>query len=67
MHDGSIATLRDVVEFYNRGAIPNPDLAFEIPRSGLRLTAAEVSDIVAFLTTLGGEGWQDAGPSYFPR
>ena len=24
MHDGSLATLRDVVEFYNRGGVPNP-------------------------------------------
>ena len=24
MHDGSLATLRDVVEFYNRGGAPNP-------------------------------------------
>jgi cytochrome c peroxidase len=67
MHDGSIATLREVVEFYNRGAVPNPDLAFEISRSGLRLTPSEIDDIVAFLGTLEGEGWQDSGPSYFPQ
>ena len=67
MHDGSIATLREVVEFYNRGAIPNPDLAFEIPRTGLHLTASEIDDIVAFLSALEGEGWQDSGPSYFPQ
>ena len=67
MHDGSIATLREVVEFYNRGAIPNPDLAFEIARTGLRLTPGEIDDIVAFLGTLEGEGWQDSGPSRFPQ
>jgi cytochrome c peroxidase len=67
MHDGSIATLREVVEFYNRGAIPNPDLAATIPRTGLRLTQAEIDDVVAFLGALEGEGWQDTGPSRFPR
>jgi cytochrome c peroxidase len=67
MHDGSIATLREVVEFYNRGAISNPDLAFEIPRTGLHLTAGEIDDIVAFLSTLESEGWHDSGPSHFPR
>ena len=67
MHDGSIATLREVVEFYNRGAMPNPDLAFEISRSGLHLSAAEIDDIVAFLGALEGEGWQDPGPTRFPQ
>lgn len=67
MHDGSIATLREVVEFYNRGGIPNPDLAHELARGGLRLTASEVDDIVAFLSALEGEGWQDSGPSHFPQ
>jgi cytochrome c peroxidase len=27
MHDGSLATLRDVVEFYNRGGVANPNLS----------------------------------------
>ena len=63
MHDGSLATLRDVVEFYNRGGIPNPDSDLE-PRG---LTAAEIDAVVAFLKSLDGEGWQDTGPSHFPR
>jgi cytochrome c peroxidase len=67
MHDGSIATLREVVEFYNRGAIANPDLAVAIPRDGLRLTQGEIDDIVAFLGALEGEGWQDVEPRHFPR
>jgi cytochrome c peroxidase len=67
MHDGSIATLRHVVEFYNQGATPNPDLSFRIPRTGLGLTSSEIDDILAFLRSLEGEGWQDAGPSHFPR
>jgi cytochrome c peroxidase len=65
MHDGSIATLREVIEFYNRGANPNPYLsAFIHP---LRLTPTEIGELLAFLGTLDGEGWQDAGPSRFPR
>jgi cytochrome c peroxidase len=65
MHDGSMRTLREVVEFYNRGANPNPYLsAFIHP---LALTSGEVNDLVAFLESLNGEGWQDPGPSRFPR
>jgi cytochrome c peroxidase len=65
MHDGSIATLRDVVEFYNRGGNHNPYIdGFMHP---LGLTEREVDAIVAFLNTLNGEGWQDDGPSTFPQ
>ena len=65
MHDGSIHTLREVVEYYNRGANPNPYLnAFIRP---LRLTDAEIDALVAFLESLNGEGWQDVGPSGFPQ
>ena len=65
MHNGSIATLREVVEFYNRGANPNPDLSAFIHPLGL--SSQDVDDIVAFLETLNGEGWQDDGPHLFPR
>jgi cytochrome c peroxidase len=65
MHDGSIATLRAVVEFYNRGGNPNPDLSFFI--HPLHLTAAEMDALVAFMNSLNGEGWQDAGPRLFPQ
>jgi cytochrome c peroxidase len=34
MHDGSIPTLRDVVHFYNRGGIANPDLDDRLRRRG---------------------------------
>jgi len=65
MHDGSIATLRDIVEFYNRGGIPNPDLDNNIAPRGL--SGDEIDAIVAFLKSLDGEGWQDVAPSHFPR
>ena len=40
MHDGSRATLRDVVEFYNRGGIQNPWLTQRLRRP-LELTTEE--------------------------
>lgn len=68
MHNGSLATLRDVIEFYNRSGIVNPDLDERLRRRGpLRLTSAEVNDLVAFLASLEGTGWQDEGPLMFPQ
>ena len=50
MHDGSMATLWDVIDHYNKGGIPNPFLDGGIQRLGL--TEAEIDDLVAFLFTL---------------
>lgn len=52
MHDGSLRTLRDVVEFYDRGGGPNPYLDPEI--RPLDLSAAEQRDLVKFLRALTG-------------
>jgi cytochrome c peroxidase len=50
MHDGSLVTLEDVVEFYNRGGGANPHLD---PALGpLHLTPDEVRALVAFLKAL---------------
>ena len=65
MHDGSLSTLRDVVEFYNRGGTPNPGLSKRI--RPLRLTPQDVDALVAFLQALDGEGYQDRAPKHFPR
>jgi cytochrome c peroxidase len=52
MHDGSLATLEDVVEFYSQGARPNPDLDSEIrPRN---FSPEEKRALVAFLRSLSG-------------
>lgn len=52
LHDGSEKTLEDVVEFYNRGGVPNPHLdPLMLP---LQLTASEKADLVAFLKALTG-------------
>lgn len=65
MHDGSMATLREVVEHYSRGGVPNPFLSPKIEPLGL--TPAEVDALVSFLESLEGEGYQDQAPAAFPR
>jgi cytochrome c peroxidase len=52
MHDGSLASLRDVLEFYNRGGVPNEVLDPLIRPLGLR--DAEIDDLLAFLQALTG-------------
>jgi cytochrome c peroxidase len=52
MHDGSLPTLERVVEFYDGGGKANANLDPDI--RPLRLTAAEKSDLLAFLRALGG-------------
>jgi len=47
MHDGSLSTLEDVVEYYSKGGTDNPQLDEEI--FVLNLTAQEKSDLVTFL------------------
>ena len=52
MHDGSIATLRDVLDFYNLGGVPNEVLDPLIMPLGL--SDAEIEDLLAFLRSLTG-------------
>lgn len=56
MHDGSLKTLRDVVEHYNNGGITKKtDPVNDFLSGGIRpldLTDDEISDLVAFLETL---------------
>ncbi|MFM1903722.1 MAG: Cytochrome peroxidase precursor [Planctomycetota bacterium] len=47
MHDGSQATLEEVVEWYDRGGHPNPHLSDKI--KPLHLTAQEKTDLVEFM------------------
>jgi cytochrome c peroxidase len=66
MHDGSIATLREVVELYNKGGIANPYLTRgRIKPLGLK--DEDVDAIVAFLQSLDGQGYQDTPPTTFPQ
>jgi cytochrome c peroxidase len=66
MHDGRFKTLEEVVNFYNKGGVKNPHQdPLILP---LELTDQEKSDLVAFLRTLNGEGWQQAtAPKSFPQ
>lgn len=53
LHDGSVKTLEEVVELYNKGSVPNPYLDEKMKPLGL--TAEERADLVAFLKSLSGE------------
>jgi cytochrome c peroxidase len=50
MHDGSLATLWDVIDHYNKGGVPNLYLDGGMQRLGL--SEHEIDDLVAFLFTL---------------
>jgi len=50
MHDGSLATLWDVMDHYNKGGVVNPFLDGGMERLGL--SESEIDDIVAWLFTL---------------
>lgn len=57
MHDGSLKTLEEVVEHYNKGGIKNPHLDQRM--KPLNLTEQDKKDLVEFLkVSLSGEGWQ---------
>jgi cytochrome c peroxidase len=52
LHDGSEKTLADVIDYYDRGGIPNPNLdPLMLP---LNLTRREKADLVTFLEALTG-------------
>ena len=50
MHDGSVATLEEVIELYDRGGIDRPSRSPSI--RPLFLTTSEKADLLAFLQTL---------------
>jgi cytochrome c peroxidase len=52
MHDGSIATLAEVIEFYSRGGNSNPNRDRELRPANFR--AEEKADLLAFLGALSG-------------
>jgi cytochrome c peroxidase len=52
MHDGSIPTLEEVIDFYDGGGEANPNLDPEI--RPLRLSAEEKEALRAFLDALTG-------------
>ena len=52
MHDGSLATLEEVVEWYDKGGHPNPHLSDKI--KPLNLTAQDKADLVEFMKACTG-------------
>lgn len=53
MHDGSHKTLREVVEWYVKGGLPNPYLSDKIKK--FEATEQEIDDLVAFMEALTGD------------
>jgi len=60
MHDGSLKTLEEVVDFYDKGGLANKNKDDRIKK--LNLTDTDKKDLVAFLKALSGEGWQQIKP-----
>lgn len=66
MHDGQLATLKEVIEYYNKGGFPNDQLDEEI--FPLQLTEEEIADIVTFLTEgLSSEKYPHIDPPELPK
>lgn len=66
MHDGSLKTLEEVVEHYNKGGIKNKWLHQDV--RPLNLTDADKKALVDFLKALSGDGWQKfKEPQRFPE
>jgi cytochrome c peroxidase len=65
MHDGSLKTLEEVVEFYDKGGEPNKNLDEKIKK--LNLTADQKKDLVEFLKSLEGTSLKVTVPTTFPQ
>lgn len=66
MHDGRFATLREVVEYYNKGGHPNPQLDEEI--FPLNLSEQDIDDLVQFLKEgLSSEDYPMVTPPELPQ
>jgi cytochrome c peroxidase len=65
MHDGSMATLWDVVDHYNKGGEANPYLDGGI--EPLNLSESEVNELVAFLFTLTDDRFADSNKAEMER
>jgi cytochrome c peroxidase len=53
MHDGSLKTLTEVVEWYDKGGHPKPYLSDKMKK--LNLTAQEKEDLVSYMQALQGD------------
>ena len=66
MHDGRFKTLDEVVDYYNKGGHPNPQLDEELFE--LKLTKEEQADLVKFMTEgLSSEAYPHVKPPKLPE
>jgi cytochrome c peroxidase len=66
MHDGRLATLEEVVDYYDKGGVPNPYLDEEIKQ--LSLTDQQKADLVTFLKEgLSSPSYPDIEPPKLPE
>jgi cytochrome c peroxidase len=65
MHDGSLATLWDVMDHYNKGGIQNPYLDGGMQRLGL--SEAEIDDVVQWMATLTSDKFAAFGKTEMAR
>jgi cytochrome c peroxidase len=65
MHDGSVATLEQVVDFYDRGGDGGPNKSKLIYK--LNLTTEEKADLIAFLKSLNGDLPTVKAPTMYPE
>ncbi len=66
MHDGCFFTLREVIDYYDRGGNPNRNL--HPLMKPLHMTEEDKQALLSFLEALNGEGWkQFTEPTRFPN
>ncbi|KAF3362904.1 Methylamine utilization protein MauG [Chlamydiales bacterium STE3] len=66
MHDGSLQTLEEVIDYYDKGGIKNKNLHPLI--KPLNLSPEDKQALVSFLKSLSGEGWKNfKEPTQFPE
>lgn len=66
MHDGSVKTLSEVLDIYAKGGLPNPHLDTRL--APFYLDEETKRDLLAFLDSLNGQGWQNIQPpTSFPK
>ncbi len=66
MHDGSVKTLAEVLDLYAKGGLANPHLDSRL--TPFYLDEETRRDLLAFLDSLSGEGWENiTPPAAFPQ
>jgi cytochrome c peroxidase len=60
MHDGRYKTLGEVLDVYAKGGLANPHLDTRL--TPFYLDEQSKRDLLAFLDSLNGEGWQNLQP-----